>query len=165
MIAVPYRSQEDPDAGRYRNDCGAACVGMLLDWQGVHLTTNALAAQTTLAQHDDGLTCWQLAALLNKNGVPARVRTLHLADLRAELDAGRPVILLVWYGHIPNRQATFSGGHFFVVVGYDEDSFYVNDPDWWGARRNEGNGFRVPAAALDNALRYSEVPYQCVVVQ
>ena len=62
LIDVPYRAQEGPGSRRYRNDCGPACVAMLLDWQhkvkglpAVQLTVDQLSSETALATKDTGL--------------------------------------------------------------------------------------------------------------
>jgi hypothetical protein len=46
--------------------------------------------------------------------------------LKQEIDAGRPVAV-AWLcdGHV---SAPSGGGHWSVIVGYDETGFFVNDP-------------------------------------
>jgi len=167
-LAVPYRSQEDPDARHYRNDCGPACVGMLIEWAGLPaLPTDALSAETSLAQHDDGLACWSLAALARRHGVNMQTASaLTLDAVKAELDAGKPLIALISYSYIKERQNQADGaGHFVVVRGYDAEHVYINDPDFWTAQRNRGENFAVPAAEFENAIKYSPSRYTGVVIR
>ena len=167
-IAVPYRSQEDPDARRYRNDCGAVCIGMLMDWQGAaHIANDVLSAETALSQHDSGLACWQVAALGRKNGVNMQTTsTLTLDTVKAELDAGRPLIALISYAYIKARQNQADGaGHFVVVRGYDAEHVYINDPDFYGSRRADGDNLAVPIAEFEAALKYSPFRYSGVVIR
>src|SRR3954464_5811675 len=121
IISVPYHSQEDPDAWKFRNDCGVVCVAMLLQWAGKgQISIDALSAETALARSDTGLTCNQLAYLLNSHGVSAYAVNgkADLAAIQREVAAQRPVIALIKYAAIPERQnIPYKGGHFVVVVG------------------------------------------------
>jgi ABC-type bacteriocin/lantibiotic exporter with double-glycine peptidase domain len=163
---VPYRSQEDQDAWRFRNDCGPACAAMILEWQGMYFTVNYLSTLTSLITNDNGLTCYQLSTLINKTGGKSSVKVYNNEQMIIDrLDLGFPVIALINYRYIPNKQSSYNGGHFVVIRGYDQDSYYINDPDWWGSRRNEGNNFKVPKAALWDAIRLSPAPKQVVEIQ
>src|SRR5215213_6717011 len=101
IISVPYHSQKTPTAWKFRNDCGVVCVAMLLQWAGKgQISIDALSAETALAKSDTGLTCNQLAYLLNSHGVSA-YSVNGKADLNAiqkEVVDQRPVISLINYG-------------------------------------------------------------------
>jgi len=68
---------------------------------------------------------------------------MMLGDLRALVDSGYPVVVLMWYSpaHIV--------GHFRVVVGYNETHMFVHDPynnvEWGGA-------YGGPNLALENSV-------------
>jgi uncharacterized protein YvpB len=49
-----------------------------------------------------------------------------MAGLEGMLQEGHPVIVFVSTGELPHW--TYSTDHALVVVGYDEDWLYVNDP-------------------------------------
>lgn len=168
MIAsVPYKSQEDSDAHHYRNDCGPACAAMVLEWAGKGpVTIDALSGETSLAAQDNGLSCGAVVALLARNGVTARLNTVStLFDVFAEIMAGRPVIALIGYAAIKERENQRDGaGHFVVVVGYDDTRVYLNDPDWWGAQRDHGAGLAVSLAEFAVALRVSPAPNSAIFV-
>ena len=49
---IPYKSQSDSDARDYRNDCGPACVAMILNGVGVNVSTNAVYRRTGAGAHE-----------------------------------------------------------------------------------------------------------------
>lgn len=51
-----------------------------------------------------------------------------LARVRQEIDAGRPVVVAVKAGYLSNRGYSYSGGHFVLVVGYDNGVMVCHDP-------------------------------------
>jgi hypothetical protein len=63
------------------------------------------------------------------NGCPNTYRASGwtLARLRQELDAGRPVVVAVKAGYLPNRGYSYTGGHFVLVVGYNDSSIIAHD--------------------------------------
>jgi uncharacterized protein YvpB len=140
LIDVPYRSQWDADAQLSTGDCGIVSVAMICNWKGISITPDQLIRKAGLAT---GRSLYSFAELMLAGkavGLNFRyVRPARWDDIRAELDAGRPVIPLLRYGElIGNQDVTFTGGHFLVVVGYDTNGVYVNDSNWWGSRRLEG---------------------------
>ena len=138
---------------------------MYFDWIGQHYSINFLSSQTGLASNDSGLTCYQLSNMINHMGGKSAVKMYNIQTLRDQLDKGLPTIVLITYGYIPGRQSSYTGGHFVVVVGYDDNYFYVNDPDYYGIRRNEGKSFKVPSASLRYAIERSPVPNQVIEIQ
>lgn len=62
--------------------------------------------------------------------------------IKAEIDAGRPVILQV--DMIPNTAVVDM--HFVLLIGYEGDTYYVNDP-WYGDKANLTR-YGVPAKAI-----------------
>ena len=51
-----------------------------------------------------------------------------LADVVGELSAGRPLIVAVLASRLSNRGYNYSGDHFLVAIGYDDDHILCNDP-------------------------------------
>ncbi len=144
VLNIAYKSQYDPDAAASRNDCGPACLAILLNAFGVTATTDAVFRRTGAAP-DDYVSMAQLMRVGESYGVPFEYRKgWGLGELRAMLNLGRPLIALVHYGAFSERQpgvstqSAFTGPHFLVVVGYDEDHVIVHDPLWTGDRRDEG---------------------------
>ena len=172
MIDVPYRSQESQDARRYRNDCGPACVAMLIDWQrkvkGLPpqpISINQLASETSLATRDTGLPTSALVPLAAKHGVTLRLsNNATVQNQLAEVAAGRPVLAMIAYGPLTGRENKADTGlHFVIVTGYDANNVYVNDPDWWNAgrvRMEDGHNWKVPITQYGLAVQESSVPNQ-----
>ncbi len=144
LLKIAYKSQYDADAAASRNDCGPACLAMLLNALGVAATTDAVF-QRTGAAADGYVSMAQLMRVGESYGAPLEFRKgWTLPDLRARLDLARPVIALVHYGAFSelepghSTQSQFKGPHFVLVVGYDDEHVIVHDPLWAGARRDEG---------------------------
>jgi len=88
---------------------------------------------------------------------------LSIRLLMDQIDAGKPSIALIDYSvlkkllksfgpEIIKNQDIFEGGHWLAVVGYDENSIVVNDPDFWKARAGDGDHRRIPIEVFDAAL-------------
>jgi hypothetical protein len=167
-LGVPYRSQIGAGANYRRNDCGAACIAMLLAWIGRlgGLTVDALSAETVLASSDAGLSCHALQTLAARHGLDLFADFYWSLDrLRAEIGAGRPVIALIAYRWIRGRldQADNQAGrdgHFVVVTGCTATHVLVNDPDWW---LPGGQRFAIPWAEFQPA--FQELLCQIVTVR
>src|SRR5260221_14501854 len=162
MLQVPYHSQEDSDSREFGNDCGAACASMLLEWAGKgRISVNKLAEETALPSDRTGLNVKQVAILMTKNGLPAEAvhSTANFQAVKAQIAAGKPVVALINYGAISERQNKGDHfGHFVVVVGVEGDSVYLNDPDFWGNQMKYGAGLMVKSTEFDQALRISPIP-------
>ena len=146
--SIPYKSQNDPDASKFRNDCGPASLAMVLHAFGVTVSTNAVFRKT--GAPDNGfVSVGQLRRASQSYGVPLEYRADQtLAQLRKLIRSGKPLIALVHYGAFvqvapgQSTQSKFTGPHFLVVVAYDDQHVYVNDPLWSGTRRSEGERLR-----------------------
>ncbi|MBU1621855.1 MAG: C39 family peptidase [Gammaproteobacteria bacterium] len=158
-LDVPHVIQWGPGANRSPGDCGPACTTKLVHHLTEHRPTVdevAIAAGQPEGSHYTTLA--QLAAGAAKYGLVLQwQRPLKLDAIRAELDADKPVLVLIHYGALAGRlDQGYTGGHFVVVVGYGRDEegeyFLLNDPDWWGDRAAEGDHWRVTATELDAAL-------------
>lgn len=152
LLTVEYKSQLDSDASASRNDCGPACLAMLLNAFGLPATTDAVFRRTG-APPDGYISMAQLVRVADSYGVPLEFRKgWQLGQLRAMLDLGRPLIALVHYGVFSrlqpgaSTQSGFAGPHFLLVVGYHDEHVVVHDPLWSGPRRNEGAYRRWPNA-------------------
>jgi uncharacterized protein YvpB len=161
VLEVPWVSQLDPVTAPEGYDCGQACVLMLLQYYDkvnsdvtVKTLTDILSGSTTAAALKG------LAALssfgLALDTTPVERTTSSIASLRKLIAAGRPVILLVNYGDldlIDHLQSGRNQGlHWLVLTGYDEDTFYVNDPLWlsWQLNGQGGRGGGGLKLSIDN---------------
>ncbi|MEB3266252.1 MAG: C39 family peptidase [Cyanobacteriota bacterium] len=124
-LAVPWYDQLSMDDGQGWRDCFSASSAMLAAYWGKEPDENTY---NHLRQHygDSTSSEAQLAALRHL-GLQAQFHTDGtLADLKAEIDAGRPVAV-GWLHHGP-PSAPSGGGHWTVVIGYDDTGVIMNDP-------------------------------------
>ncbi|MCK6504224.1 C39 family peptidase [Myxococcota bacterium] len=153
-LDVPYYDQYD---NRYEPSatCGITSAAMLLGWWDAGAPTPDELYVTygkSQGQSPSGL-----AQLYQWEGLQARYTTTGSRDeIRAHLDAGRPVVVHGWWT---------SAGHITVIVGYDDSDWIVNDPagDWevcYGCGGGEGVRYAIGGAwdqelSLDGDLWYS----------
>jgi GH24 family phage-related lysozyme (muramidase) len=125
-LKVPYCDQElMADHEGYR-ECFSACSAMLAMYWGKEANENtydhlrAHYGQTTLWWIQlDALRFLGLEAHYSTDGTPQK--------LKAEIDAGRPVAV-GWLHHGPVSDP-IGLGHWIVIIGYDANGFFVNDPE------------------------------------
>jgi hypothetical protein len=139
-LPVPYKSQWDNDATSSSNDCGPASVAMVLSYFGKTVSTDEVSR---LANAGTGLVSVnQLKQAVSSLGFASSfVTSLTPALIDDSLKNNTPLIVLVHYGSLVSRQDKhFTGGHFFVVVGRRSDGgYYVNDPNFKGDLRGQGD--------------------------
>lgn len=142
ILDVPYKSQNDPDAQGVFNDCGPACIAMILATQGRDVATADVYAASGVTQ-DRPLSFSEVRTAAAAYDLPISWRLgVTLQDVRSYIDQGTPVIALIKYQYLPDRQGqSTTGGHFVLVVGYDDDAaeIVINDPYYWGALRSKGD--------------------------
>ncbi len=134
ILNVPYKNQNDPDASMKHTDCGPCCIAMILGGLGQQVTTNAVVAAANM-QGDSGLTQSQVVSAGAAFGLAmAWSYGYTLDDLKKYLDNGQPPVALVKYANLPERvDKASTGGHYVVVVGYDDATqrIFINDPDYY----------------------------------
>jgi hypothetical protein len=134
ILNVPYKCQNDPDANLKRTDCGPCCIAMILGGLGQQLTTNAVVAAAN-QQGDNGLMQSQVVNAAAAFGLSLTwSQGFTLDGLKQLLDNGQPPIALVKYANLPERvDIRSTGGHYVVVVGYDDATqrIFINDPDYF----------------------------------
>lgn len=108
--------------------CGPTCLSMVL----VSLTKDAEKTPNWVAQFseehgyyvEDSGTAWSLmtegAAQL---GLLATELSLDESVMKSALDSAKPIICTVGPGDFTTQ------GHFIMIYGYDENGFFVNDPN------------------------------------
>jgi uncharacterized protein YvpB len=138
-LKVPYKSQWDNDATGSKNDCGPCSLAMVLKYNGKEVSTDEILEKTGAGGGYVSFT--QLQNVASEYGFSSRIErnrtTQRIKDL---IDQGIPPIVVVHYGYLSSRQDQgFKGGHIMVVVGYRDDGYFVNDPDFWGNFRPDGD--------------------------
>lgn len=103
--------------------CQNTSIAMILKYYGANVTPDKISGYygTSYAQTPEGF-----ASVFNSEaayfGLSVRdhaSRYGRIADIKREIDAGRPVVV---HGYFT------SYGHVLVVVGYDDQYYYCNDP-------------------------------------
>jgi uncharacterized protein YgiM (DUF1202 family) len=173
ILADPEISQWTDTADAFRTDCLPASIGMVLAFYHRlgNLTVNDLSAETTLAQSDTGLPSAAGVKLAARHGLTMKLNYgTTLAQIRAEIDALRPVIALVAYRFITGRLDTndnnpATDGHFFVILGYDDTHVVVNDPDYWNPYIERGHNVLIPVKDIESALAGDNFNSQCLFLE
>ena len=150
MVDVPYRSQWDADGGLSRGDCGPACIAMLLEWRGVKVSIDDITRETSMGPTNAG----QLIAAAAKHGLRiTRLSDVTLADVERDIESGKPLVALVNYADFGDRRqdTKYTGLHWVIVVGYDRQNVYLNDPDYWSGRRLEGMQHPISRSVFERA--------------
>jgi hypothetical protein len=144
LSSIPYKSQYDPDASEFRNDCGPASLAMILHAFGINVSTNSVYRKTG-TEANRYVSVSQLMRAGLSYGVPFDYfYNWSIEKLKEGLLAGHTMIVLVHYAGWSkinpgvSTQNTFEGPHFVTVVGFDDEHIFVNDPLWKEERRGEG---------------------------
>jgi hypothetical protein len=194
ILDVPYLPQWGPTANVRKGDCGPACVAMITHFltdqrPTVNQAADACgqpasgpgASYTGHKQLRDGAAAyaWTLetrSPYTEKYDKPKLTTTL----MKEQVDAGLPSIALIHYGvlrdqtnelegYVKNQDQNYDRGHWVTFVGYDSEShIYIHDPDYWGARQQDGNTRKIPETEFHQALSTKapgcSVGYQGLIV-
>lgn len=108
--------------------CGPTTLSMVV----VYLTHNREASPIAVAKYskeagysvDGSGSSWTLISEgCMHYGVKAKAVALDESRMKAELDAGHPIVVNVGPGDFTDT------GHFMVITGYDDEGFSINDPN------------------------------------
>lgn len=108
--------------------CGPTTLSMVV----VYLTHNRDASPLAVAKYskeagysvDGSGSSWTLISEgCRYYGVKAKTVALDESRMKAELDAGHPIVVNVGPGDFTDT------GHFMVITGYDDEGFSINDPN------------------------------------
>ena len=112
LVETPFFSQRE-------YQCGPAALATLLASAGVAVQPDELVAEVYIPARRGSLQAEMIAATRSRGLLPY-VLPPSLEALRAQLDAGRPVLVLQKTGAGP-----WPGWHYAVVVGYDTEAQQV----------------------------------------
>lgn len=118
MLSVPHQRQQGD------GDCLAACAAMVLAHLGQRIDYSQLLQLLNIQPHGAPAGNICLLTSLNLNVIYSQT---DLVGLEVLLQQGQSVIVFVRTGELPHW--TYSTDHALLVIGYDEDHLYVNDPD------------------------------------
>lgn len=157
ILSVNFSSQWDQDAGQSNNDCGPCSLKMVLNFYGETVTTDEILGKSgagkgyvTLSQLKTAAESYGYSVEAYANGTIDKVKEF--------IDKGIPVLMVVHYGDLSSRQDIgFSGPHIFLLVGYRDDGYFVNDPDFWGQFRSHGDHHFYKKDELEKAWANSSI--------
>jgi hypothetical protein len=124
-LNVPWFDQLAMDDGQGWRDCFSASSAMLAAYWGKEPNEDDYNALR--GHYGDSTSAEAQLAALRHLGLKAEFRTDGtLQTLKREIDASRPVAV-GWLHHGP-PSAPSGGGHWTVVIGYDDSGVIMNDP-------------------------------------
>lgn len=118
LLSVPHQPQQSD------GDCLAACAAMVLAFLRRTVDYTRLLRLLRIRPHGAPAGNVRLLASLDLTVVYSKT---DMAGLEAMLQQGHPVIVFVRTGELPYW--TYSTDHALLVVGYDENRMFVNDPN------------------------------------
>lgn len=125
-LDVGYEYQNDNASGTGYRECFSSSCAMLARFWGK--VTNDDQYNKIRQQYGDSTdSTAQLSALKSLGLSPLFLTNGTADDLKREIDEGRPVA--VGWLHKGSINAPTGGGHWSVVVGYDDTSFILHDPN------------------------------------
>jgi hypothetical protein len=156
---VPYISQWDDTAHLSRGDCGIVAACMVARWMGIHTTPDEMIVKSGIGI---GRYVYDFPEVIRAGRVVGLRLTYRSAAtwpvILSELKAHRPVVSLLRYGVISGNQDDFDGSHFWTCIGYDDDHVYVNDPNFWGNYRSQGECRPIPLDEFKQAIGPALLP-------
>ncbi|MEB3317364.1 MAG: C39 family peptidase [Cyanobacteriota bacterium] len=124
-LNVPWFDQLAMNDGQGWRDCFSASSAMLAAYWGKEANEDDYNALR--GSYGDSTSAEAQLAALRHLGLQAEFRTDGtLQTLKNEIDLGRPVAV-GWLHHGP-PSAPSGGGHWTVVIGYDDSGVIMNDP-------------------------------------
>ena len=132
MLDVPHLRQAKAFT------CGPACVNMLLRYHGIVETELAIAEALGTTPRE-GTNPRTLASYLRAQGFVAHSKSRrNLADIKADINKGRPVIV-AYQAHGPrgtDYATCWDQGHYGIVVDVDSKRVTLCDPSSKRSRRH-----------------------------
>ena len=127
-LKVPYKSQWGVGANESRDDCGPACVSMLLAAYGIDKSVDEVF-RATGASPNSLTTFDKLGIASRKYGLNVEHHIFSLDTLKQKIKEGFPAVALVNYRHFPKKQDKYNGPHFVVAFGQTANTIICHDPN------------------------------------
>jgi len=125
-LTVPYQSQNDNASGTGSRECFSSSCAMVAMYYGK--IENDDAYNLVRQKYGDSTDAQAQVRTLRSLGLEANfISNGTTSNLRECIDAGRPVP--VGWLHHGSASAPSGGGHYSVVIGYNDKSWIVNDPN------------------------------------
>ena len=161
---VPHVPQNGPTADARRNDRGAACSAMIIQWEtGRDVTVDELAVRYQ-QEPNKYMSFSDISTMLRDYGVGSeKAEGFRPDDVVDYIMNDGPCILLVKYPHLTQKCIQYNGSRFVVAYGYDGEHKEVlyHDP------LCKTGGQRIKLGELDKAMSLftgGNRPYQGLLV-
>jgi uncharacterized protein YvpB len=150
ILDVPYLSQLAPSADFAPGDCGPSDVAMMLRFHGMTLTVNTVSQATGQSSGFTALGIGDLVNVATRFGLTLRHEpNTSIAELRQQIDMGKPCLVLVNYPLLPHRfDPDYTRAHYLVIVGHTRDSLIYHDPFFPG---DDGKAIEIRDEDFDRA--------------
>jgi hypothetical protein len=172
LSMVPFRTQRD--GSRFAgSNCGPAALAMVLETYGISEGNDDLRFLSHTYQgtagRRGGTALQHLAHVAEDYGIATtglytageEFHRWTIAELRAEVEQGRPAIVLVKYRMLPGREySNVRYDHYVVLWSLTADGFVYNDPIYPAA--DEGYARQMTDSQLEAAMRNTMEPRQAV---
>jgi len=135
LLKVPYVSQKAPGANQHNNDCGAACMSMVLKAFNLAIDVPVDELFNMIEPTGNiGLGAQDMAAKMVNLGLNASwISFPSQAALFETLQADKPVIALIHYEPLVKNGFSefknFIDAHYVVLTGMDIAKVFLQDPD------------------------------------
>jgi len=138
-LPVKYISQWDSTASLSNNDCGATASAMVLSYYGRETTSDEVFKLTGAGS--GYITYTQLINAIKKLGYESKVfYNQTKQNVENFLRQGIIPVALFRYADLTSVQdKNFKGAHFSPIVGVRDDGYFVNDTNFWGNLRQDGD--------------------------
>lgn len=149
-LAVPYEFQNDNASGNGCDECFSSSCAMVARYYG--MVRNDDEYNRIRAKFGDSTSSDVQLKALHHLGLVAVFRTNGtLADLERLIRNGQPVP--VGWLHKGPVTAPYGGGHWSVVIGFDDASFIHNDPN--GEANMISGGYVSTSGTAGRGIAYS----------
>lgn len=125
-LGVPYQSQNDNASGTGYRECFSSSCAMCAMYYGK--VENDDAYNLIRQKYGDSTDPQAQVRTLRSLGLEANfISNGTTSDIRECIDAGHPVP--VGWLHHGSASAPSGGGHYSVVIGYNDNAWIMNDPN------------------------------------
>jgi hypothetical protein len=125
-LLVEWQSQNDNASGTGYRECFSSSMAMIaMYWGKIENDDKYNSVRSMYGDTTDASA--QLAALRSLGLNPTFVTNASIQTIQNEIDNARPVG--VGWLHHGTQSAPSGGGHWSVVIGYDESGVIMNDPN------------------------------------
>lgn len=113
----------------YEWDCGANALQAVLTYYGVKIREELLIKYAK-TNSKDGTSIAKMQYVLEKFKLKFDAKEISIKDLKSYIDREIPIIILLqaWNGKNINYSNDFHDGHWVVVIGYDANKIFFEDP-------------------------------------